>query len=375
MSSNSDEQRLQEMAAELAKGIKTGDDLSNLSHTLMKMTVEKALEAEMDHHLGYEKHSAKGKKSGNNRNGYSQKTLKSDAGEVNLEIPRDRNGDFEPQLIKKRQTRTNDINHKILTLYAKGMTTSDIADAFKEMYDVDVSHALISKVTESVIEEVKAWQERPLDELYPIVYLDCIVIKVHQDRKIISKSVFLALGVNTEGLKELLGLWIAENEGSKFWMTVLDELKHRGVNDIIVACVDGLTGFPEAIKHVFPKTQIQLCIVHMFRNSLKYVSWKDRKSMASDLRKIYNSLNESAAKSALSYFKKKWDQKYAAVSRIWERNWENIITIFNYPKEIQKVIYTTNAIESLNSVIRKAIKNRRIFPNDDSAFKIIYLAS
>lgn len=374
MSNKHSEQKLEEMAAELAKGIKTGDDLSKLSHSLMKMTVEKAIEAEMEHHLGYEKHSVLGKNTGNNRNGHSKKILKSDAGEVELNIPRDRNGDFEPQLIKKRQTRTSDINSKILTLYAKGMTTRDIVDAFKEMYDVDVSHTLISKVTESVIEEVKTWQERPLEALYPIVYLDCIVVKVHQDRKIISKSVFIALGVNQEGYKELLGLWIAENEGAKFWMSILEELKQRGLKDIIIVCVDGLSGFPEAISHVFPQAQIQLCIVHMVRNSLKYVSWKDRKKVASDLRKIYNALNESSARDELSSFKEKWDSKYSAIGRSWEKNWENLITIFSYPEEIRKVIYTTNAIESLNSVIRKAIKNRRIFPNDDSAFKAIFLA-
>ena len=242
------------------------------------------------------------------------------------------------------------------------------------MYGADISHSLISQVTESVREEVEQWQNRPLESLYPIVYMDCIVIKVHQDKRVIKKAIYLALGITTEGFKELLGMWVSENEGAKFWLSVLTELQNRGVKDIIIACVDGLTGFPEAINTAFPKTQIQLCIVHMVRNSLKYVSYKDRKNVAHDLKLIYSSITSVEAEHELSKFEDKWDKQYGAISRSWKNNWENLITFFDYPDEIRKVIYTTNAIESVNSVIRKSIRNRKIFPNDNSAFKIIYLA-
>ena len=359
---------------ELAKSIKTEEDLSNLSKHLLKMTVERALGAEMDAHLGYEKHAVEGKNSGNSRNGYTPKKLKGHFGEVDIVTPRDRNSTFEPQLIKKGQTRITDFDKQILALYAKGMTTRDIADAFKEMYGADVSHSLISQVTDAVLDEVVAWQTRPLDEVYPLLYLDCIVIKCHQEKRVINKSVYLALAVNREGRKELLGLWIAENEGAKFWLSVLTELNQRGIKDILIACVDGLTGFPEAINAVFPKTKVQLCIVHLVRNSLRYVSYKDMKAVAGDLKSIYQSVNVEQAESALLAFSEKWDAKYPAISRSWTNHWHNIITIFAFPQDIRKIIYTTNAIESLNSVIRKSINNRKIFPNDQSALKVIYLA-
>ena len=359
---------------ELAKSIKTEKDLAALSKHLLKLTVERAMNAELDDHLGYEKHAMEGKNSGNNRNGHSSKTLKGNFGEVEIITPRDRNSSFEPQIIKKGQTRITDFDQQILALYAKGMTTRDIADAFKEMYGADVSHSLISRVTDAVIDEVTAWQTRPLDEVYPVLYLDCIVIKCHQDKRVINKSVYLALAITREGHKELLGLWIAENEGSKFWLSVLTEMNQRGVKDILIACVDGLTGFPEAINAVFPKTKIQLCIVHLVRNSLRYVSYKDMKAVASDLKLIYQSINIESAESALLQFSEKWDAKYPAISRSWTNHWQNIVTIFAFPQEIRKIIYTTNAIESLNSVIRKSINNRKIFPNDQSALKVIYLA-
>jgi transposase-like protein len=338
------------------------------------MTVERAMNAEMDEHLGYEKHASEGKKSGNNRNGYSSKTLKGNFGEVEIVSPRDRNSTFEPQLIRKGQTRITEFDAQILSLYAKGMTTRDIADTFKEMYDADVSHSLISRVTDAVIDEVTAWQTRPLDEVYPIIYLDGLVIKCHQDKRVINKTVYLALAINCEGQKELLGLWIAENEGAKFWLSVLTELNQRGVKDIFIACIDGLTGFPDAINTVFPKAKIQLCIVHLVRNSLRFVSYKDLKAVAADLKTIYRAVTAEQAEQALHAFSQKWDEKYGAISRSWYQHWENIITIFAFPEEIRKIIYTTNAIESLNSVIRKAIKNRKIFPSDQSALKVIYLA-
>jgi len=359
---------------DLAKSIKTEKDLAELSKYLLKQTVERAMNAEMDEHLGYEKHATEGKNTGNSRNGYTPKKLKGNFGEMPIVTPRDRNGTFEPQLIRKGQTRITEFDGQILSLYAKGMTTRDIADAFKEMYGAEVSHSLISRVTESVIDEVNAWQTRPLDEVYPILYLDCIVIKCHQDKRVINKAIFIALAVNKEGHKEILGLWIAENEGSKFWLSVLTELNQRGVKDILIACVDGLTGFPEAINAVFPKTRIQLCIVHLVRNSLRYVSYKDMKAVAGDLKTIYQSVTMEQAENALLTFGEKWDAKYPAISRSWTNNWQNIVTLFAFPQEIRKIIYTTNAIESLNSVIRKSINNRKIFPNDQSALKVIYLA-
>jgi putative transposase len=359
---------------ELAKSIKSEKDLAALSKHLLKLTVERAMNVEMDEHLGYEKHAVAGKNSGNSRNGTSSKVIKGDFGEVEISTPRDRKSTFEPQIIRKNQTRITEFDKQILTLYAKGMTTRDIAETFKEMYGAEVSHTLISKVTEAVIDEVIAWQARPLDEIYPILYLDCIVIKCHQDKRVINKAVYVALGVNCEGRKELMGLWISENEGSKFWLSVLTELNNRGVKDIFIACVDGLTGFPEAINTVFPKTKIQLCIVHLVRNSLRYVPHKDMKAVAGDLKSIYRAVTLDQAEEALLLFGEKWDSKYPAISRSWNKHWQNISTLFSYPEEIRKIIYTTNAIESLNSVIRKAINNRKIFPSDQSALKVIYLA-
>jgi putative transposase len=374
MSKKIDQEKLQAMAEELAKDIQTEDDIADLSRALLKLTVETALKAEMDEHLGYQRHDPAGRNSGNNRNGYSAKTLKGDSGEVEIETPRDRNGSFEPQLIRKGQRRLTKFDDQILALYAKGMTTRDIAATFKEMYDADVSHSLISSVTEAVLEEVEAWQNRPLDELYPVLYLDGIRVKVHQDKRVITKVIYLALAINMDGHKELLGLWIAENEGAKFWMTILTELQTRGVKDVFIACVDGLTGFDEAIEAVFPFTKVQLCIVHMVRNSLKYVSWKDRQAVARDLKAIYRSITAEEAERALEAFAEQWDGKYPTISKSWRSHWDRIIPLFDYPDEIRRVIYTTNAIESLASVIRKAIKNRKIFPNDASAIKLVYLA-
>lgn len=370
-----DQEQLERIAKDLAKTIKTEKDLSLLSRALKKVTVEAALGAEMETHLGYAKHKASGRGSGNSRNGYSSKTLKGNDGEIAIQVPRDRNGDFEPQLVKKGQTRLTDFDEQILCLYAKGMSTREIVQTFKEMYDADVSATLISKVTDGVQEQVVTWQNRPLDALYPIVYLDCIVVKVHEDNRVINKSVYLALGINLEGHKELLGLWIAKAEGAKFWLSVLTELQSRGLNDILIACVDGLSGFPDAIQTVYPETRIQLCIVHMVRNSLKFVSWKDYKAVTADLKSIYRAATVQAAEQALEVFADKWDSKYPNISKQWHRHWPNLITLFDYPEEIRRAIYTTNAVESLNSVIRKAIKKRKIFPHDRSAMKVIYLAT
>ncbi len=367
-----DEKKLKALAAELAKGLKTEADLNQFSRMLTKLTVETALNAELTDHLGHEKNAPK--TGSNTRNGYSSKTVLCDDGEIELNTPRDRENTFEPQLIKKHQTRITQMDSQILSLYAKGMTTREIVATFKEMYDADVSPTLISKVTDAVKEQVTEWQNRQLDALYPIVYMDCIVVKVRQNGSVINKAVFLALGINTEGQKELLGMWLAENEGAKFWLSVLTELKNRGLQDILIACVDGLKGFPDAINSVFPQTDIQLCIIHMVRNSLKYVSWKDYKVVTSGLKTVYQAPTEEAALMALDAFGKVWDDKYPQISKSWRAHWENLNTLFSYPPDIRKAIYTTNAIESLNSVIRAAIKKRKVFPTDDSVRKVIYLA-
>lgn len=367
-----DEKKLKALAAELAKGLKTEADLNAFSRMLTKLTVETALNAELTDHLGHEKNAPK--KGSNTRNGYSSKTLLCDDGDIELNTPRDRENSFEPQLIKKNQTRITQMDSQILSLYAKGMTTREIVATFKEMYDADVSPTLISKVTDAVKEQVTEWQNRQLDALYPIVYMDCIVVKVRQNGGVINKAVILALGINTEGQKELLGMWLAENEGAKFWLSVLTELKNRGLQDILIACVDGLKGFPDAINSVYPETHIQLCIIHMVRNSLKYVSWKDYKAVTSGLKTVYQAPTEEAALMALDAFAKVWDDKYPQISKSWHAHWENLNTFFNYPPDIRKAIYTTNAIESLNSVIRAAIKKRKVFPTDDSVRKVIYLA-
>ena len=366
--------QLQAMARDLAKDIKTGEDLSALSAELTKLTVEAALNAELEEHLGYSRHASEGHNSGNSRNGSSPKTLKGSHGEVVINTPRDRSATFEPQLITKGQTRITGMDDQILALYSKGMSTRDISAAFKEMYGTEVSAGLVSKVTNTVMEQVIEWQSRPLDAVYPIVYLDCIVIKIHQDKRVINKSIYLALGINLEGHKELLGLWISENEGAKFWLGVLTEIKARGVEQILIACVDGLSGFPDAINTVYPAAKIQLCIVHMIRSSLKYVSWKDYKSVTAGLKQVYRSVTEQEALAELDKFASTWDEKYPQISKSWRAHWPNLITFFNYPPDIRRVIYTTNAIESLNSVIRKSIKTRKLFPSDESAIKVIFLA-
>lgn len=365
-------QEMEAFAREAAKHMKSEQDLSDFSQMLTKVTVEAALNGELAAHLGYDKHQKSGQT--NSRNGYSSKTLKTEDGAIELRTPRDRDGSFEPQLVKKHQTRFTSMDDKILSLYAKGLTTREIVATFKEMYGAEVSATLISTVTDAVIEQVVEWQSRPLDAVYPIVYLDCIVIKIRQDKQVINKSIYLALGVTLEGQKELLGLWISENEGAKFWLSVLTELQNRGVRDILIACVDGLKGFPEAIAAVYPQTQIQLCIVHMIRNSVKYVPWKDYKAVTADLKRIYQSITEEEALLALSQFGERWDEKYPQISRCWQTHWHHVRTLFQYPSDIRRAIYTTNAIESLNSVIRQAIKKRKLFPTDDSAKKVIFLA-
>lgn len=374
MSKSNKQKALEQHIKTLSGNINSAEELEDLTRLLRKTALEAMLEGEMQDHLGYAKHAPEGHHSGNSRNGHSGKTLKGEHGELAIEVPRDRNAAFEPQIIPKGQTRLPLFNDKILALYARGMSTRDIVATLQELYDVEVSPTLISRVTEHVLEQVQQWQSRPLDEVYPIVYLDCIVVKIRQDKRVINKAIYLALGINMHGHKELLGLWLSENEGAKFWLSVLTELQQRGLKDIFIAAVDGLTGFPEAINTVYPKTKIQLCIVHMVRNSLKFVSWKERKAVAADLKKIYSSLSADEAGHELEAFAQRWDERFPSISQAWRKHWPNLITLFEYPDDIRKVIYTTNAIESLNSVIRKAINNRKVFPTDESAIKVVYLA-
>jgi putative transposase len=335
---------------------------TGLLKQLTKALLERALEAELTDHLGHEKHAPIATTGGNARNGKSAKTIKGEFGKLPIEVPRDRESSFEPIIIPKGQTRFTGFDDKIISLYARGMTTREIQGHLEEIYGVDVSPTLISNVTDAVAEEVKIWQNRPLDALYPIVYMDAV------------RAVYLALGVTTDGIKEVLGMWVAENEGAKFWLQVVTELKNRGVQDIFIACVDGLKGFPEAIETVFPRTQVQLCIVHMVRHSLKFVSWKQRKEVAADLKTIYQSPTAEQAEMNLAVFEAKWDKTHPSIGQSWRRNWERIIPFFAYPPEIRKVIYTTNAIESLNMSLRKVTKNRGSFPNDAAMFKLLYLA-
>ena len=341
---------------------------------LTKALVERCLEAEMDDHLGYEKNERTGRGGENRRNGYTKKTVITDQGDVTLGVPRDRNGDFEPQIVQKRQTRLEGFDDKVLALYARGMTVRDIQSQLKDIYGTEVSPALISNVTDAVMDEARAWQTRPLENVYPIVFFDALVVKVRENQRVINKSVYLALAVNTSGQKELLGIWISQNEGVKFWLGILTELKTRGVQDIFIACVDGLTGMDEAIQSAFPKTWVQLCIVHMVRNSLKFVSYKHRKEMAGDLKAIYRAVTEDEAASALEALAEKWDGRYPTVSKSWRTHWAKIIPMFAFPDDIRKVIYTTNAVESVNMTLRKASRNHRIFPNDEAVIKVMYLA-
>jgi len=347
---------------------------NGLLKQLTKALVERALQAELTTHLGYEKHDPEGHNSGNTRNGSSSKRLKGEFGTVEIEVPRDRQASFDPKLVPKGQTRFQGFDEKILSLYARGMTTREIQGHLEEMYQVEVSPTLISNVTDAVIEEVKAWQTRPLDAIYPIAYLDALVVKMRADGRVENRAVYVAIGINLEGQKEVLGLWTSANEGAKFWLQVLTELQNRGLKDIFIACVDGLKGFPQAIETVYPKTTVQLCIVHMVRASLNYVNWKERKLVARDLKSVYRATSLEEAERQLADFAQKWDQRYPSISALWRRNWLGIIPFFQFPPEIRKIVYTTNAIESLNMSLRKAIKTRGAFPSEEAALKVLYLA-
>ena len=346
---------------------------NGLLKQLTKLLVEKALDAEMAEHLGHGKHEAVVNATGNTRNGKSRKTLKGEFGELPIEIPRDRHGTFEPQLIPKHQTRWTGFDDKVISLYARGMTVREIQSHLEEIYGAEVSPSLISSITDAVAEDVKAWQARPLDPVYPIIYLDCIHVKVREGAVRV-KAVYLAIGVTLAGEKEVLGMWLAQTEGAKFWLQVVTELRNRGVQDIFIACVDGLKGFPEAIEAVFPLAAVQLCIVHMVRHSLNYVSWKRRPEVAADLKRIYQSATADEAEQRLGEFEAKWDAEYLPIGQSWRRNWSRLIPFFDYSPQIRKVIYTTNAIESVNMSLRKLTKNRGSFPSDEALLKLFYLA-
>ena len=366
----------EELLAGLLANYQKPEDLigeDGLLKHLTKLVVERALEAEMTEHLGHGKNEPVANGAGNTRNGKSRKTLKGEFGELPIEVPRDRHGSFEPQLIPKHQTRWAGFDDKILSLYARGMTVREIQAHLEEMYGAEVSPSLISSVTDAVADEVKAWQSRPLNPIYPIVYLDCIHVKVREGTVRV-KAVYLAIGITMEGEKEVLGLWLAQSEGAKFWLQVVTELRNRGVQDILIACVDGLKGFPDAIEAVFPQATVQLCIVHMVRHSLNYVSWKRRPEVAADLRQIYQSATAEEAEIRLGEFEDKWDAEYLPIGQSWRRNWSRLIPFFDYPPEIRKVIYTTNAIESVNMSLRKLTKNRGSFPSDEALLKLFYLA-
>ena len=366
-----------EVLNELLKDYQKPDDLlgqEGLLKQLQKRLLEKALGAELTVHLGYGKHEAAGKNSGNSRNGSSPKTMKGEFGNLPLDVPRDRNGSFEPQIITKGQRRFEGFDQAIISLYSRGMTTREIEGHLLEIYGVEVSPMLVSQVTEAVQADVQAWQNRPLEEVYPIVYFDALWGKVRENGRVAKVAIYLALGITMSGQKEVLGMWSASSEGAKFWLHVLTELKNRGVGDIFIGCVDGLKGFPEAMEAVFPATQVQLCLVHMVRHSLNYVGWKERRAVAADLKQIYRAATVAQAEQALEEFEKNWDRKYPSISKSWRAHWPELITFLKYPGEIRKAIYTTNAIESLHRSLRKISKNRGVFPNTESLLKLYYLA-
>lgn len=366
-----------ELVDELLKGYQKPEDIIGKNGLLTRLTkalLERTLNAELTHHLGYEKHDPAGHNSGNSRNGASSKTVKGEFGEVVVDTPRDRNGTFEPQILGKHQTRFEGFDDKILSLYARGMTTREIQGHLQEMYGVEVSPTLISDVTDAVLDEVKAWQNRPLEAIYGVVYLDALYVKMRHEGRVENRAVYVAIGIDLEGRKDVLGLWTSGNEGAKFWLGVLTELKNRGVKDILIVCIDGLKGFPQAIEAVFPEARVQLCIVHMVRASLNYVSWKERKLVAADLKAIYRAASERQAATELDEFVSRWGGKYQAIGKLWKENWGRVTPFFDFPAEVRRMIYTTNAVESLHMTLRKIIKTRASFPSEEAAVKLLYLA-
>lgn len=362
-----------ELVAFLVKDCKTTGDIQEKLKRLFAGTIEQILEAEMEEHLGYAKNAVEGNNSGNSRNGYGRKRIKSEYGECEIAVPRDRNGDFEPQIIEKRHTRTDEIEEKILAMYAKGMSQRDIEDTIYEIYGAEVSQGMVSRITDRLIPAVNEWQNRPLGSVYPVIFFDGILFHSRKDNRIMKKCVYSVLGINLEGRKEILGIWIAENESASFYAGICADLKSRGVSDIFIACHDNLTGLNEAICSVFPGTRNQLCIVHQVRNSCKFVPYKDRKAVCADLKKIYAAVNFDEAEFAKEEFREKWNNKYPNILKSWDRNWTELTTFFEYPPEIRKMIYTTNAVEGYHRMVRKFTKSKTIFPTDDSIRKALYL--
>ena len=359
----------------LSSNISSMEDIQDLFKETIAEFMESGLEAELDDELGYGRYDYRNKNTDNSRNGHSSKTLRTSYGDVEVAVPRDRKGEFEPQLLKKNQTSVSqDIEEKILSMYAKGMTTGDIETHIQDIYGIEVSDTTISRITDKILPIAKEWQQRPLEAVYAVVFLDAIHYHVRSEGQIVKKAVYIALGINLDGKKDVLGMWVGENESAKYWTTVLNGLKNRGVEDIFIACTDNLTGFSAAIEAVFPKTEIQNCIIHQLRNSSKYVSYKDIKELMADLRSVYAAVDEPAALDALDAFSTKWETKYPKISRSWRENWANLSTYFKYPQEVRRLIYTTNSIEGFNRQLRKVTKTRSVFPTDDSLFKMLYLA-
>lgn len=363
-----------QLASLISEECGTPAELTAKLKNLFAGALEKMLEAELDEHLGYEKNSSLGINSGNSRNGYGKKTVKSEWGESEISVPRDRNGTFEPQVIEKRQTRTDDIEARVLAMYAKGMSTRDIEDHLRDIYGVEASASLISRITDKLMPVVAEWQSRPLDSLYPVVFLDGIVFKVRKDSRVINKCLYSVLGINMEGRKEILGMWLSENESASFWTTVCNELKNRGVEDILIACRDNLSGFSSAIETVFPKTEQQLCVIHQIRNSTKYVPYKDIKPVMADLKRVYGAPTLEDAEYRLEEFREKWGKKYPQILKSWDANWTELSTYFKYPQEVRTLIYTTNAVEGFHRMLRKFTKTKTIYPTDDAVRKSVYLS-
>lgn len=358
-----------------ASNISSMDDIQNLFKETIAEFMENGLDAELDDELGYSKYDYKNKDTDNSRNGHSSKTLRTSFGDVDVAIPRDRKGEFEPQLLKKNQTSiSQDIEEKILSMYAKGMTTSDIESHIRDIYGIEVSDTTVSRVTDKILPIAKEWQQRPLEAVYAVVFLDAIHFHVRSEGQIVKKAVYIAIGINLDGRKDVLGMWVGENESAKFWATVLNGLRNRGVDDIFIACTDNLTGFSAAIEAVFPKTEIQNCIIHQIRNSTRYVSYKDLKALMADLKAVYAAVDEASALEALDVFCQRWDKKYPKISASWQDNWPNLSTYFKFPQEVRRLIYTTNAIEGFNRQLRKVTKAKSVFPTDDSLLKMLYMA-
>lgn len=356
-------------------GIETMDDLQDFYKEIIGGFLEDGLEAELEDELGYSKYDYRNKETDNSRNGYSEKTMKTSFGDVTVDVPRDRKGEFNPQLVKKNQTTVSgDIEEKIISMYAKGMTTADIETHIKDIYGLDVSDSTISRITDKILPIVKEWQQRPLEGIYAVVFMDAIHYHVRSEGQIVKKAVYIAIGVQMDGKRDVLGMWVGENESSKYWLGILNGLKNRGVDDILIICVDGLKGFPEAISAIYPKTEIQQCIIHQIRNSTQYVSYKDIKVLMADLKAVYSAVDEETASYQLNVFSEKWDKKYPKISQSWRASWPNLSTYFKYPQEVRTLIYTTNSIENFNRQLRKVTKAKTIFPTDDSLLKMLYLA-